>query len=177
MTKTYFALFIVGLLLTWLTTPTVIRVGHRFRIYGHSHGGRKTEGIPCLGGVGIFLAVLLAWGFLRFALPIAHGQITVHGASMTSLLLPATLALLLGIYDDVAGATPWQKLLIEFLAAGTAWWLGIRIVALPVLGYPIHSVILSFLLTVLWITTVTNALNLIDGLDGLAAGIKNAMSL
>jgi len=85
--------------------------------------------------------------------------------------------LLLGIYDDIAGAAPWQKLVIESLAASIAWWMGIRIAALPVLGYPIHSLALSFLLTVFWTLAVTNALNLIDGLDGLAAGIAFFVTL
>jgi UDP-GlcNAc:undecaprenyl-phosphate GlcNAc-1-phosphate transferase len=51
------------------------------------------------------------------------------------------------------------------------WWAGFRIVSLPILGHRIHSPLLSLVLTALWIIAVTNSLNLIDGLDGLAAGI------
>jgi UDP-GlcNAc:undecaprenyl-phosphate GlcNAc-1-phosphate transferase len=51
------------------------------------------------------------------------------------------------------------------------WWAGFRIVSLPIFGYGVHSPLLSLMLTAFWIVAVTNALNLIDGLDGLAAGI------
>ena len=177
MLETYLELFVFGIVLTWFATPQVIRVGHRFRIYGHSHGARKKEEIPRLGGLSIFLALVLAGVLLGFVLPAVHRQIASRCATLISLLLPAVLVLLVGIYDDIAGAAPWQKLLIEFLAAGIAWWVGIRIIALPVFGYPIHSPVLSFFLTEFWMLAVTNALNLIDGLDGLAAGIAFFVTL
>src|SRR5208282_980828 len=69
------------------------------------------------------------------------------------------------------GATPRQKLLLETLAAGMVWLAGFRIVSLPILGYHVRNPLLSLFVTVFWIVAVTNSLNLIDGLDGLAAGI------
>lgn len=51
------------------------------------------------------------------------------------------------------------------------WWAGFRIVSVPIVGYRVHNPLFSLMLTVFWIIAVTNALNLIDGLDGLAAGI------
>jgi len=177
MLKTYLELFMFGIVLTWFATPQVIRVGHRFRIYGHSRSGRQKEAIPRLGGLSIFFGLVLSGVLLGSVFPILHRQIVSRCTTLASLLLPAVLVLLVGIYDDVAGAAPWQKLLIEFLAAAIAWWVGIRIVALPVLGYPIHSLVLSFLLTEFWMLAVTNALNLIDGLDGLAAGIAFFITL
>jgi len=174
--KIFIEIFVAGALLCWLITPLVIRVGHRFRLYGPSRDGRNQEATPRLGGLAIFLAIVLAGVLLHFALP-AAGPGGPDWAMLLSLLFPATLVLLLGIYDDIAGAAPWQKLVIESLAASIAWWMGIRIAALPVLGYPIHSLALSFLLTVFWTLAVTNALNLIDGLDGLAAGIAFFVTL
>lgn len=171
MLKTCLELFAVGIVFTGLATPWVIQVGHRFRIYGDSHEGRTKEEIPRMGGVAIFLAVALALALLRFVLPLLHAGVFLRWDTLMSLLFPATLVLLVGIYDDIAGAAPWQKLLIEFVAAGIAWWSGIRIHTFPVFGYPIHSLALSFFLTVFWMLAVTNALNLIDGMDGLAAGI------
>lgn len=176
MQNIYLELFALGIVAAWIATPQVIRVCHRFGIYGHSHDGRERAAIPCFGGLGIFLAVVSAGFLLRFALP-AHGQVSLRWDTLIDLLLPASLVMLLGIYDDLACATPWQKLWIEFLAAGVVWWSGIRIVALPVLGYPIHSRVLSFLLTVFWMLAVTNAFNLVDGLDGLAAGIAFFVTL
>lgn len=177
MLKISFELFVAGLVFTWLATPCVIKVGHRFRIYGDSHDGRRKEQIPRMGGLGIFLAVALATVLLRFLLPLMHTEVALHWSTLVSLLFPAMLVLLVGIYDDIIGAAPRQKLLVEFLAAGIAWWSGIRIVAFPIFGYAIHSMVLSFALTVFWIIAVTNALNLIDGLDGLASGIAFFVTL
>jgi len=173
----YLGIFIAGALFCFLITPLVMRLGFRFRVYGHSHGGRVQAMLPRLGGLGVFLAVVLAAALVRLVpLAVQDGRV-LRWDTLTRLLLPATLVLLLGIYDDVAGALPWQKLLIEFFAAGIAWWAGIRIAVLPVLGYAVHSLPLSFLLTVFWLLAVTNAFNLIDGLDGLAAGIAFFVAL
>ena len=175
--KTYFGIFAAATVVCFLITPLVIRLGHRFRIYGHSHGGRKKVMLPRLGGLSIFLAVIVAGLVMWVAQPLLHGHVVPQWATMVRLLIPATLVLMVGIYDDIAGAAPSQKLLIELLAAGVAWWMGIRIVAVPVFGYPIGNQLMSFVLTVFWMLAVTNALNLIDGLDGLAAGIAFFVTL
>lgn len=175
--KIYCGMFIASALLCLLITPLVISAGHRFGVYGQSEEGRKTEAMPRLGGVSIFLAFVITGALIWFALPAADLQMEPHWTMVARLLFPATLILLVGIYDDVVGASPWQKLTIEFLAAGIVWRGGIRIVVLPVLGYPIHSQLLSFLLTVFWILAATNGLNLIDGLDGLAAGVALFVTL
>lgn len=169
--RIYLAIFVAGALFCFLITPLVIRLGCRFRVYGNSHDGRVQAMMPRLGGLGVFLAVVIAAALVRLV-PSAP-----HWGALAHLLLPATMVLMLGVYDDVAGALPWQKLLIELFAAGIVWWVGIRIVVLPVLGYPVHSLLLSFLLTVFWILAATNAFNLIDGLDGLAAGIALLVTL
>ena len=123
------------------------------------------------GALSIFLATLAAWGVLLLVPNRMRARFLSEWHTLATLLVPGTLVLLLGVYDDLVGAAPWQKLIVETLAAGMVWWAGFRIVSLPILGYAIHSPLLSLALTALWIVAVTNALNLIDGLDGLAAGI------
>lgn len=171
MLKTCLELFVSGIVLTWFATPRVIRIGHRFRVYGLSRSGLQKEAIPRLGGLSIFFGLFSAGALLEPVIPELHRLIVSRSTTLVSLLLPALIVLLVGVYDDVAGAAPWQKLIVEFLATAITWWVGIRITALPVLGYPIHSLLLSFLLTEFWMLAATNAINLIDGLDGLAAGI------
>ena len=77
----------------------------------------------------------------------------------------------LGLYDDLRWAGAPLKLTVQVAAALVAWQAGWRLeaVALPFLG-PLALGPLALPATVLWLTLVTNALNLLDGLDGLAAG-------
>jgi len=169
--RTYLVLFVLGVLFTLLATPRVRALGQRVRAFGKGHDGREQPQIPRLGGVAIFLATLAVWGALLLIPNAVRDRFLSEWRTLATLLVPGTLVLLAGVYDDVAGATPRQKLLIEALAAGMVWWAGFRIVTLPFVGYRVHSPLFSLMLTMFWIIAVTNALNLIDGLDGLAAGI------
>jgi UDP-GlcNAc:undecaprenyl-phosphate GlcNAc-1-phosphate transferase len=74
-----------------------------------------------------------------------------------------------GLVDDVVSIRPWKKLTAEVVAASLAWFGGIHISGIA--GYNMIG-ILGFVGTVLWIVACTNAINLIDGVDGLAAGIS-----
>jgi UDP-GlcNAc:undecaprenyl-phosphate/decaprenyl-phosphate GlcNAc-1-phosphate transferase len=171
--RTYLGLLFLSALFSLLTTIQVRKLGRRLRAFGKPHGNRQQAQtqIPRLGGLSIFLATLAAWGVLLLVPNEVRARFLAQWRTVLTLLVPGTLVLLMGVYDDVRGATPKQKLAIEAIAAGMVWWAGFRIVSLPVLWYRIQSPLLSFLLTVLWIVAVTNAFNLIDGLDGLAAGI------
>ena len=72
--------------------------------------------------------------------------------------------------DDIVSLRPWIKLLTEIFAAILAWFGGIHVSAL--IGHPFSGVVVSFAVTIFWIITCTNAINLIDGVDGLAAGVS-----
>jgi UDP-GlcNAc:undecaprenyl-phosphate GlcNAc-1-phosphate transferase len=169
--RTYLGLFFLAGLFSLLLTPVVKRLGRRVRAYGQARDGQEQRQVPRLGGLAIFLAALAAWGVLLLVPNDVRARFLSEWRTLATLLVPGTLVLLLGVYDDLAGAAPWQKLTIETLAAGMVWWAGFRIVNLPMFGYGIHSPVLSLALTALWIVAVTNSLNLIDGLDGLATGI------
>ena len=174
--RTYVGLFALTALLTMLVTPRVVKLGRRLNAYGGPLDRRDTRRIPRLGGLAIFIATLAAWGVLLLIPNTVRDLFVSHWSVLVTMMVPAALVLVLGAIDDLAGTAPWQKLLVEVLAAGLVWWAGFRIGALPFLGTGIHTVA-SFLLTVLWIVAVTNSLNLIDGLDGLAAGISLFVTL
>jgi UDP-GlcNAc:undecaprenyl-phosphate GlcNAc-1-phosphate transferase len=86
-------------------------------------------------------------------------------------LPPACIVFFLGIYDDVLGAGPYLKFSVQALAGAMLFAGGLRILDLPVL-FGTHDLpwFLGLPLTILWVLAITNAFNLIDGLDGLAAG-------
>jgi UDP-GlcNAc:undecaprenyl-phosphate GlcNAc-1-phosphate transferase len=90
---------------------------------------------------------------------------------LSAIVLPATLIFFLGLYDDLRGIGPYWKFGVQTLAGLMVYLGGLRIVHLPVvLGKTDLGWTVSLLLTVFWILFITNAFNLIDGVDGLAAG-------
>lgn len=124
--------------------------------------GRKVHKVPMprLGGVAIFLVFAAA---LLLTQPI--------GRQEAGLLIGCTIIVITGVWDDIRELRPRTKLAAQILAAVIVAFFGIRF---EVISHPFDSVlqlgILAVPATVLWIIGVTNALNLIDGLDGLAAG-------
>ena len=137
-------------------------------------GGRRLHRRPTarLGGLGIF------WGFAGALLLMVYGdpgwKHLIAGAElrMLGLLAGAGAVLILGLVDDVRGLGAGAKLTVQVAAAVTLWCCGWRIEAVDLPGVGRWSLAsLSLPLTVGWIVFVTNAFNLIDGLDGLACGV------
>jgi UDP-GlcNAc:undecaprenyl-phosphate GlcNAc-1-phosphate transferase len=156
---------------TSLATPWVIRLAARLGAMDLP-GGRKThaEPIPRIGGVAVFLgfvAGLATAAFLSGVL-LERPQVDVH---WIGLVLAATLIFLFGILDDLWDVSFYWKFAAQILCAVYVWNAGFRI---DIISHPLGGQIelgaLSLPVTVLWIVGITNAVNLIDGLDGLAAG-------
>ena len=90
---------------------------------------------------------------------------------MATIMVPAALIFLLGVYDDLRGVGPYVKFTVQGIAATMLYAGGLRIVNIPVLfGDRALPWYVGLLFTVVWVLAITNAFNLIDGLDGLAAG-------
>ena len=107
-----------------------------------------------LGGVAIFLATMAAW--LIFV-PATKESLVVVGGS--------TLLFLLGLVDDLLNIRPYQKLIGQLIGAGLLVMFGLK---LPLTGYEL----IDIWITVFWVIGITNAINLLDNMDGLAAGIS-----
>jgi UDP-GlcNAc:undecaprenyl-phosphate GlcNAc-1-phosphate transferase len=125
-----------------------------------------------LGGIAIFLAFsvsLSVWLGLSLIFPrLVDG---LAPATLLRIYVPACLIFGLGIYDDLHGAGPYLKFGVQAIAAATLFAGGMRILGLPVIfGSFSLPWFFGLPLTVLWVVAITNAFNLIDGLDGLAAG-------
>lgn len=171
--KSYFALFVVAALCTLVGTPAYAAAAARLG-WVDLPGGRKAHGRPVatMGGLVVFavvfagVAVTLAWGNRVSAMFREHQSYVLGAVGCTAALLA------LGAIDDRRGVSPKLKLLVQLLVAAAAYLLGFRIdeITLPWLGST-RLTGLSFLLSVLWIVTIINAINFTDGLDGLAAGV------
>jgi len=172
--KTYSAIYIVSFLLAVLLTPIVIRVAHKLRLYD-ACGVRKVHKgtIPRIGGTAIFLstvASVIAVLFLNNGTGKAFEEIQ---SRVFALLGAGTFMFMVGFIDDVRGLRARHKLLAQLAAATAICLAGVRIEPIDILGmYTLDFGWLSFPVTIVWIVAITNAVNLIDGLDGLAAGIS-----
>jgi UDP-GlcNAc:undecaprenyl-phosphate GlcNAc-1-phosphate transferase len=85
-----------------------------------------------------------------------------------------TLVAVAGMFDDIRPLGAKKKLALQIAAATIAWYSGVRIIetlSIPAVGVLHLNPILSYLATLIWILAFTNAINLIDGLDGLAGGV------
>jgi UDP-GlcNAc:undecaprenyl-phosphate GlcNAc-1-phosphate transferase len=156
-----------------LLTPGIIRLARRVRAMDQPGvRGVHQRPIPRLGGVAIFLsavAPLAALVVLDGAADAASRDVRTH---LLALFCAATLIFLVGLADDLKDVPARLKLWAELLIAGGLCLAGVRISSLALTDqWVLHLGGWGALLTILWIVGVTNAVNLSDGLDGLAAGI------
>ncbi|MGK0552338.1 glycosyltransferase family 4 protein [Enterococcus faecalis] len=157
-----FATFIIALLLT----PVIKLLSFRIGAYD-APGERRinTKNMPTAGGLAIFLAFAFSSMVLfRTIIPIRI---------IWPIVLAGGVVILTGLIDDIKELTPMKKT-IGILAASLIIYLAnirINFVTLPILGM-IDLRWFSLPLTLLWILAITNAVNLIDGLDGLASGVS-----
>jgi UDP-GlcNAc:undecaprenyl-phosphate/decaprenyl-phosphate GlcNAc-1-phosphate transferase len=127
--------------------------------------------LPRLGGVPIFLSFLVAIAVAMLAsLRFPALSVGLSPRTLLTILLPGTLIFLLGLYDDIHSLGPYTKFAIQTVAATMLFAGGFRILDLPLFGARHLAWPIGLLITVLWVIGITNAFNLIDGLDGLAAG-------
>ena len=154
-------------------TPLVERIARAKKLVDHP-GVRKlhSAAIPRIGGVAIILATLA----LTIAVMTVNSSVGKAFQSIQTkviaMLGAAGLIALVGLIDDVRGLRAYVKLLAQVAAAALVCALGVRIRGLAVGNlFTLELGWLSWPLTIFWIVGITNAVNLIDGLDGLAAGI------
>lgn len=174
------AVFIVPAVLSLILTPYVVRLAGLIGAVDYPNERKvHIRPIPRLGGVGIYASFFLS---ILFFLQLAPARISSswflsqHGILLIGSLL---VVLVLGIWDDLRSLTPGRKFVVQVAAATLAYLAGFRIstVTHPLGAAPLVLGVLDYPATILWIVGVSNAFNLIDGLDGLATGIALIASL
>ncbi len=152
-------------------TPLVRMLGIHWNLIDRPDGQRKvhTKPIPRIGGVAIALAYCGA--VLVIALLSSTGWVasSVSFIAVKSVAPAAALVFLTGLTDDIFNLKPWHKFGMQFIAAVLAVASGVHIHG--VAAFAIHP-LLGAVGSVVWLVACTNAVNLIDGLDGLAVGIS-----
>ena len=160
----------VSAAVAFLTTPLVIQIANRLKLYDQPGDRRHIHErpVPRLGGVAVFLATVTALVVAAAQTPLDPSQ----QRFLLAIFLAGGSVFIVGLIDDLKGLRALTKLMVECAAAVLVCLLGLEIDVLS-LG-PAGTIATGHLaipITVLWIVGVTNAFNLVDGLDGLATGI------
>jgi UDP-GlcNAc:undecaprenyl-phosphate/decaprenyl-phosphate GlcNAc-1-phosphate transferase len=174
LTVVFFAIFFLSLLFSFVLTRYVRDLASRRGWVAVPSNERHLHStpLPRLGGVAIFISFSLsiaAAAVMASRLP--HLQSAFSLRNLLTILVPASVVFLLGVYDDLYNVGPYVKFAVQSLAATMLFMGGLRILNIPVL-FGEHQLpwFVGLPLTILWVLAITNAFNLIDGLDGLAAG-------
>jgi UDP-GlcNAc:undecaprenyl-phosphate GlcNAc-1-phosphate transferase len=185
--------FLIALAISWWLTPEIRKRALHLGLVDEPDEERRIHkvAVPRLGGVAIYISVMLTIAILialtgRFPKDARGGE-----GGLAGIAIGGTLIFVLGLMDDLESLPAKFKLLVQILAGSAAYSMGVRIKSIPIPmhmnidfgflhlqgGTPIELGWFSLPLTVLWLVGISNAVNLIDGMDGLAAGVSAISSL
>jgi len=154
------AIFLVALMVTALSIPQIRRLAIGMGFVDLPAARKShTEPIPLLGGVGIILGAMLA---LLLVVLFVYDTLP---RTVIGLLLASGVVALVGLLDDRLGLPAWAKLAGQFVGFLVLAYFGIR-VQLPIPDG------LNYLITFIWLAGISNAINFMDNMDGLSAGIS-----
>jgi len=158
----------VALIVTYLSTPYVKKLAVKAGVLdAPDHRKVHNTPIPRMGGLAIYFGFVLA---ILASMPVSR--------EILGILLGGTMILIIGLIDDVKPLSAKTKLLGQILAASV---LVLFNVSIQWLSNPFGGIIyldyLAIPITILWVVSLTNTINLIDGLDGLAAGVSTIASI
>ena len=165
--------FLVSMTVVLWTIPDVKTLGLKLGIVDRPNA-RKIHKNPVVrvGGVSIFAgtiaALTIVWLLGGFSSLPAHKVQEIWVVIVGSILFFG-----IGFADDLFNLTPVSRLLMQLIVATGCWYMGVRI---DFVSFPVYSLIkiywLSLPVTVVWLVGMANAINWIDGVDGLAAGVS-----
>lgn len=171
--KSYIVAFLVALGVVALVTPVVLAWSRRLGLYDQPDADRKihVRPIPRTGGLAIALGLAVPFIGLAFWGNDFTSALRQDEERLVAFLGGFVAILGLGVYDDLRGVGAWGKLSVQLLVGLLLWTSELRVDSLSIFDHHIQLGLWSLPLTMLWVAGFVNAMNLIDGLDGLAAGV------
>ena len=159
-----FVLFICVFLIVFLSTPLFRKLAIKFNILDiPNHRKVHKESTPLLGGLAVYIGVILG-----LILNLANMRL------YSGLIIGSTIILIVGLIDDMKGLSATFRLIVQLVAALIIIGSGVRFSFLP---NNLWGDTGEIILTLIWVIGITNALNYLDGIDGLAAGIASIITL
>lgn len=168
--------FLTSIISTILLVPYVIKFAKKYNLldYPDERKQRSSNNVR-LGGIAIILSFLISTIIFLFISKIIPGD-QIHSFKIVTLVIGSLLYFSIGLIDDLYNLSPWPKLFLQLVFGSILWEQGIKIqnITLP---FFIDSKLLipnslSLIFTVSWVGAITNSINWIDGLDGLAIGVS-----
>lgn len=165
--------FLVALGVVALATPVVLAWSRRLGLYDQPDAGRKVHqhAVPRTGGIAIAAGLLVPFIGLAFWGNDFSAELRQDEERLVAFIGGFAAILGLGVYDDIKGVGAWGKLSVQMLVGLLLWTSDLRVSTFTVFDNYIDLGLWSLPLTMLWVAGFVNAMNLIDGLDGLAAGV------
>ncbi|HAP66965.1 MAG TPA: undecaprenyl-phosphate alpha-N-acetylglucosaminyl 1-phosphate transferase [Nitrospinae bacterium] len=169
---------ISAFILTYIFSYIMIHIAERYSLYDVPDGRKlHKHPVPTLGGLSFIATfyIMIGGGFIIY--PDFVSQILSH--NLTALVVSQLLIVGVGIYDDIRGLSAPVKFSVQIISSLILMYifdLSVRMLTSP-FGGEISLGIFSVPITILWLVGITNAINLLDGLDGLAAGVILISSL
>jgi UDP-GlcNAc:undecaprenyl-phosphate GlcNAc-1-phosphate transferase len=158
--------FVAALAGTLTLTPVARRLARLWGVIDCPDGGRKLQRRPValLGGVAVFAGVLVGVAVLAGTIPL-H----IYGVRLPGLLAGMAILCAVGVCDDIWNLPARWKLAGQVVAAVPVMWAGFAIERIGVRSHVLELGLFTIPFSVLWLVIGINALNLIDGMDGLAS--------
>lgn len=168
------ALIISGIL-SYALSFFSAKLAYKYNIF-NDLGGRnfKEKKIPRTGGIAIVVSLFISLLLIRILFSNIFKEID-ENISYPLFFLAVFIIFILGMYDDLRGAAAYKKIFFQIIAAIIIYSAGFKIaeISIPFIGTKsLGFNFLPFILTILWVVGITNAVNIMDGLDGLAVGVS-----
>jgi UDP-GlcNAc:undecaprenyl-phosphate GlcNAc-1-phosphate transferase len=168
--RAYALIGLISAIITYLLTWVTLKISHKYKLYPQIRARDvHTKPTPRLGGVAMFagfVAAISAAGLFGW-----FKSVFANPVQIIAIVAAAAIITLIGFLDDLYDLDWTLKLAGQFLVAGILAWQGVQIISLPIAGLTIGSFGTSLVATVFLTVLVMNAVNFIDGLDGLVSGV------
>jgi len=178
--RTYLAILFLSAAATYLATPFARRLAIFLKAMDLPSARKiHLEPTPRLGGVAVFIGFCVPFvGFYIWQNRVSE-IFKNYETAVFSLVIGGGMMLALGIYDDCKGADARKKFIAQILAALWLYFFGgfrIEVLSVPFHG-SVHLGWFGLPISILWIVMITNAINLLDGIDGLVSGVTATIAL
>jgi len=174
--RAQFAAAVLGFLFTLILIPIVKRIAVACGALDKPNARKVHQvPIPLWGGLGVSIGYFLSLGAVIWLSSSFRAALTDNMISqLIGMTIGGVLIVIVGMIDDRFGMPAKVKLALQLIIGAVMYYFGVRIdyIAVPSYGVYFLSAWQSIAVTLFWIAGITNALNLIDGLDGLLAGVS-----